>query len=44
MGGKKPPRQKAARFVQSFRYYAGLWRTDRQADDGHTTTAYTALA
>jgi len=32
-----------SRFVQSFRYNTGLWRTDGRTDE-YKTTAYTALA
>ena len=37
-GGRKPPCQKPARFIQSFWYNTGLWWTDRQTR-GHTMTA-----
>ena len=39
IGGRKHPCQNPARFVQSFRYNTGLWRTD-----GRTHNAHTALA
>ena len=39
IGGRKPPCQKPARFVQSFRYNTGLWRTNGRKR--HMTTAYT---
>jgi len=32
-GRRKPPCQKPARFVQSFSYNTGLWRTGRRTDD-----------
>jgi len=47
IGGRKPPCQNPARFVQSFRHNVGLWQTDGRRDrqtDRHTTTAYVALA
>ena len=43
IGGRRLHAKNPARFVQSFWYNTGLWRTDRRTD-GETTTAYIVLA